>query len=189
MNNTFGPGRRDSHRRPFADSSGQPSFGLWDTFDNLRNEFERRVAPRMGRGDVRVAILALLAEEPMHGYQIIHEIEARSHGAWKPSPGSVYPTLQLLADEGLIEAHESDGKKTYSLTEKGNVEVKASRPAPWEGSEPRDSSHPTALPQAAAKLAEAVVPIMRSGTPEQVTEAVAVIDDARRKLYAILAQD
>jgi DNA-binding PadR family transcriptional regulator len=189
MNSTFGTGRRDSHRRPFADASGQPGFGLWDTFDNLRGEFERRVAPRMGRGDVRVAILALLAEEPMHGYQIIHEIEDRSHGAWKPSPGSVYPTLQLLADEGLIEAHESEGKKTYSLTEKGNDEAKTSRAAPWEGFQARDSSHPTALPQAAAKLAEAVVPIMRSGTPEQVAEAVSVIDDARRKLYAILAQD
>src|SRR5664279_636937 len=189
MNNTFGPGRRESHRRPFADASGQPGFGLWDTFDNLRSEFERRVAPRMGRGDVRVAILSLLAEESMHGYQIIHEIEKRSNGAWKPSPGSVYPTLQLLADEGLIEAHEADGKKTYTLTEKGHDEVKSSRPAPWQDSESRDSSRPTALPHAAAKLAEAVIPIMRNGNPEQVDEAITVVDDARRKLYAILAQD
>lgn len=189
MNNTFGDGQRDSQRRPFTNASGQSGFGLWDTFDNLRNEFERRVAPRMGRGDVRVAILALLAEDSMHGYQIIHEIENRSHGTWKPSPGSVYPTLQLLADEGLIQAHEADGKKTYSLTEKGRNEAKNSRPAPWEGTAPRDATHATALPHAAAKLAEAVMPIMRSGSPGQAAEAVAVIDEARRKLYAILAQD
>ena len=70
---------------------------LWDTVEQLRGEFEQKVGTRMGRGDVRAAVLALLAEKPMHGYQIIHEIEERSGGAWKPSPGSVYPTLQLLA--------------------------------------------------------------------------------------------
>ena len=188
MNNSFGTGGRNS-RRPFAEAFDHAGQGLWDALDNVRSEFERRVAPRMGRGDVRVAILSLLAEESMHGYQIIHEIEKRSNGAWKPSPGSVYPTLQLLADEGLIEAHEADGKKTYTLTEKGHDEVKSSRPAPWQDSEPRDSSRPTALPHAAAKLAEAVIPIMRSGNPEQIDEAITVVDDARRKLYAILAQD
>jgi DNA-binding PadR family transcriptional regulator len=188
MNNSSGSGRRDS-RLPFADRFEQAGQGLWDAFDNVRSEFERRVAPRMGRGDVRVAILSLLAEESMHGYQIIHAIEKRSNGAWKPSPGSVYPTLQLLADEGLIEAHEADGKKTYTLTEKGHEEVKSSRPAPWEQSGTRDASRPTALPHAAAKLAEAVIPIMRSGTTAQVDEAIVVVNDARRKLYAILAQD
>ncbi|MBH0128964.1 PadR family transcriptional regulator [Salinibacterium sp. NK8237] len=188
MNNSFGTSGRDS-RRPFADAFDHAGKGLWDALDNVRSEFERRVVPRMGRGDVRVAILSLLAEESMHGYQIIREIDKRSNGAWKPSPGSVYPTLQLLADEGLIEAHEADGKKTYTLTEKGHDEAQAGRPAPWENSEAKDSSRPTALPHAAAKLAEAVVPLMRTGNPEQVEEAISVIDDARRKLYAILAQD
>lgn len=188
MNNSFGTGGRNS-RRPFADAFDHAGQGLWDALDNVRSEFERRVAPRMGRGDVRVAILALLAEESMHGYQIIHEIEKRSNGSWKPSPGSVYPTLQLLADEGLIEAHEADGKKTYTLTDKGHDEVKSSRPAPWQDSGSRESTRPTALPHAAAKLAEAVIPIMRNGTPEQVDEAITVVNDARRKLYVILAQD
>lgn len=188
MNNSFGTGGRNS-RRPFAEAFDHAGQGLWDALDNVRTEFDRRVAPRMGRGDVRVAILSLLAEESMHGYQIIHEIEKRSNGSWKPSPGSVYPTLQLLADEGLIEAHEADGKKTYTLTEKGHDEVKSSRPAPWDESEARDTSRPTALPHAAAKLAEAVIPIMRNGSAEQVNEAITIVDDARRKLYAILAQD
>ena len=91
---------------------GRPGQGLWEVMDQLRGMFEQKVAPRMGRGDVRAAVLALLAERPMHGYQIIAEIAERSGGAWKPSPGSVYPTLQLLADEGLISAEESDGRKT-----------------------------------------------------------------------------
>ncbi|TQO18686.1 PadR family transcriptional regulator [Rhodoglobus vestalii] len=188
MNNAFGTSGRNS-RRPFADAFDNAGQGLWDSFDKMRSDLERRVAPRMGRGDVRVAILHLLAEESMHGYQIIHEIEKRSNGAWKPSPGSVYPTLQLLADEGLIEAHQAEGKKTYTLTEKGHEEAKSNRPAPWEDSASRDSSRPTALPRAAAKLAEAVVPIMRNGNAEQLDEAISIIDDARRKLYAILAQD
>jgi len=188
MNNAFGTGGSDS-RHSFANAFDTAGQGLWDTLENVRSEFERRVAPRMGRGDVRVAILSLLAEESMHGYQIIREIEKRSNGAWKPSPGSVYPTLQLLTDEGLVDAHEADGKKTYTLTEKGNDEAKSNRPAPWEERESHDSPRPTALPRAAAKLAEAVVPIMRTGSTKQVEEAISIIDDARRKLYAILAQD
>ncbi|MEH6780065.1 MAG: PadR family transcriptional regulator [Rhodoglobus sp.] len=188
MNNSFGTSGHNSHRS-FADAFDSAGKGLWDALDNVRSEFERRVAPRMGRGDVRVAILSLLAEESMHGYQIIREIDKRSNGAWKPSPGSVYPTLQLLADEGLIEAHEAEGKKTYTLTEKGHTEAQSSRPAPWKDADTHDSTRPTALPRSAAKLAEAVVSIMRTGTPEQIDEAISVVDDARRKLYAILAQD
>ena len=94
--------------------------GLWEAMEQLRGQFEQKVGgTRMGKGDVRSAVLALLAEKPMHGYQIIQEIEERSGGSWKPSPGSVYPTLQLLADEGLIKAEESNGRKTYSLTDGG----------------------------------------------------------------------
>lgn len=187
MNTTYGGGRRGAS----SDQSGfgHSSSGLWDTLEDLRTGFERRVGPRMGRGDVRAAILALLAEEPMHGYQIIHEIEKRSEGGWKPSAGSVYPTLQLLADEGLVQAHEADGKKTYSLTDSGTEEAKASRPAPWESTSMWDSARSTVLPKAGAKLAQAAVQVARGGNPEQVEEAVAVIDEARRKLYAILAKE
>ena len=75
--------------------------------------------PKAGRGDVRAAILALLREGPRNGYQIMSEIEERSGGAWRPSPGAVYPALQQLADEGLIEAEESGGRRTFSLTDAG----------------------------------------------------------------------
>jgi len=162
---------------------------LADTIDQLRSMFEQRVRPRMARGDVRAAILALLAEKPMHGYQIIGEIEQRSGGAWKPSAGSVYPTLQLLVDEGLISSEAADGRKTYSLTEEGRAEADAAagNPAPWEAS--GDPHGMGALPKSGVALAQAAAQLRRTGTPEQVEQGVAVLDEARRKLYSILAQD
>jgi len=175
--------------------SGQswPLTGLWEAMEQLRGQFEQKVGgTRMGKGDVRTAVLALLAEKPMHGYQIIQQIEERSGGSWKPSPGSVYPTLQLLADEGLIKAEEAGGRKTYSLTEEGRevADAAAEKSAPWEGSSTRESSgRASALPKAGIDLAQAVAQVGRSGSAEQVKQAIAVLDDARRKLFSILAQD
>lgn len=179
----------------FPAFGGMPGFGgampnVWEAVDQLRGAFERRPGPRMGRGDVRAAVLALLAEQPMHGYQIIHEIDQRSGGAWKPSAGSVYPTLQLLADEGLIVAEESGGRKTYALTESGRAEAEetAGKPTPWEATAGRDH-RAGALPKAGVELAQAAAQVARTGSPEQVAQAVAVLEEARRRLYAILAQD
>ena len=170
---------------------GWPGAAVWDAMEQLRGQFDRKVGQRMGRGDVRAAVLVLLAEKPMHGYQIIHEIEERSDGAWKPSPGSVYPTLQLLADEGFISAEESNGRKTYSLTDEGRrvADAAAEQPAPWEAQNTRDSGRATALPKAGIDLAQAAAQVGRTGNPEQVKQAVAVLEEARRKLYSILAQD
>jgi DNA-binding PadR family transcriptional regulator len=179
-------GRHSDFRRP---EFGPFGFGLWDAVENMRDVFEQRIGPRMGRGDVRAAILALLLEQPMHGYQLIQEIEERSGGTWKPSPGSVYPALQLLADEGLVSVSEADGKKTYALTDSGREQAEsADGPAPWESSASRGAQM-SALPKAGAKLAQVSMQVMRDGTPAQTEQAVAVIDEARRKLYAILAQD
>jgi len=172
-------------------SQGWPGAMIWEQMEQLRGQFEQRVAPRMARGDVRAAVLALLAEKPMHGYQVIQEIEERSGGMWKPSPGSVYPTLQLLADEGLISVAEEGGRKTYSLTPEGveAADAAADKSAPWEATGAREGSRHSALPKAGIDLAQAVAQVGRSGSPEQVKEAVAVLDEARRKLYSILAQD
>lgn len=173
------------------DNSGFVGFSpdsVWQFMDQLRSSFEKRAGSRMGRGDVRTAILALLAEQPMHGYQIIREIEQRSGGSWKPSAGSVYPALQLLADEALISSEESDGRKTYSLTEAGR-EAAADAEVPWsEDVKPQGRPH-GALPKAGLELAQAASQVGRSGTPEQIAEAVEVLGAARRKLYAILAQE
>ncbi|MEC5151706.1 PadR family transcriptional regulator [Cryobacterium sp. GrIS_2_6] len=180
----------------FPGRKGGPGEGwagtaIWEAMEQLRGQFEQKVGTRVGRGDVRTAVLALLLEQPMHGYQIIHEIEERSNGAWKPSPGSVYPALQLLADEGFITAEEANGRKTYALTEEGRAvaDAAAETSAPWEAPSARDSGRATALPKAGIGLAQAAAQVGRSGSPEQVDKAVAVLDAARRQLYSILAQD
>ncbi|KUM36085.1 PadR family transcriptional regulator [Arthrobacter sp. EpRS71] len=162
--------------------------GMWQAVEEFRSRFEKRSGTRAGRGELRTAILALLAERPMHGYQIIREIEERSGGSWKPSAGSVYPTLQLLADEGFVSTEESNGRKIYSLTEAGREDVaSAETSAPWEST--GSSSGFAALPKAGVELAQAAAQVGRTGTPKQVQEAVTVLEEARRRLYSILAQD
>lgn len=171
--------------------AGGPASALFEAMDQLRKAFEPRPggSTRMARGDVRAAVLSLLAEEPMHGYQIIREIEERSGGSWKPSAGSVYPTLQLLADEGLVAAEEQNGRKTYSLTDAGRAAAdEADAPAPWEGSGNREGGRHVALAKAGMDLAGAAAQVARTGSSEQADRAVEVLEDARRKLYAILAE-
>lgn len=163
--------------------------GVWQAMEQMRTTFEKRAGSRVGRGDVRAAVLALLAEKPMHGYQMIHEIEERSGGSWKPSAGSVYPTLQLLADEGLISVEEANGRKIYSLTDTGRQAVSGpDASSPWESTGAAPGSGFAALPKAGVELAQATAQVGRTGTPEQIQEAVAVLDDARRRLYSILAR-
>jgi len=165
-----------------------------ETLDDLRDQFKRNVDMRMKRGDVRAAVMRLLLESPMHGYQIIHEIQTRSGGVWKPSAGSVYPALQLLADEGLIEAKESKGRRTYSLTTSGRevAEAESVETAPWETGSDRTGgfSVPSGprgnLAMAGIKLARASADIARLGSSEQIAEATKVIDEATAKLVAML---
>src|SRR6478735_579446 len=92
--------------------------------------------PRMRRGQIRIALLAALAEEPGHGYDVMQKLEDKSGGAWRPSPGSVYPTLQLLEDEGLVRSTERDGKRVFEITDTGRAEAAArieeAGGAPWE---------------------------------------------------------
>src|SRR6478752_1669030 len=102
--------------------------------------FGREGGPRrMRRGDIRTAVLAVLDEQPRHGYEVIQALEDKTGGAWRPSPGSVYPTLQLLEDEGLARSSEREGKKVYELTEEGRTEARARIEAaggpPWSGAE------------------------------------------------------
>lgn len=176
-----------------SNAPGWPVSSIVEGLEQLRAQFEQKTAsaPRMNKGDVRSAVLSLLLEQPMHGYQIIREIEDRSGGSWKPSPGSVYPTLQLLTDEGLVQSEESNGRKTYSLTAEGREaagEETTERTAPWESAGSRDGGRMTALPKAGVELAQAAAQVARTGDKEQVAQAVEILDDARRKLYAILAQ-
>jgi DNA-binding PadR family transcriptional regulator len=147
--------------------------------------------PKVGRGDVRTAILTLLAEQPMHGYQIIRELTERSGGVWRPSPGSIYPTLQLMEDEGLVRAEEADGRRVYSLTPEGRTErdrrADPSR-APWEDAGDVGDSM-VELRSLAFGVAGAVMQVAQTGSEAQVAKAKQVLADARRRLYGILAED
>ncbi|KJK48450.1 PadR family transcriptional regulator [Streptomyces sp. NRRL F-4428] len=135
-------------------------------------------------------MLALLADRPMHGYEMIQEIGERSGGAWKPSPGSVYPTLSLLEDEGLISSESEGGKKLFTLTEAGRAEAEAGPDAPWaDAGRGFDFEAVREARQAGAGLMEAFGQVYRTGSPEQREKALAVLNDARKKLYLILADE
>lgn len=162
---------------------------IFQAMGHLRSALDPRPTTRVGRGEVRNAVLALLTEQPMHGYQMIQEIELRTLGQWKPSAGSIYPTLQMLTDAGIITSEEANGRKTYSLTEEGTAEaIDAAATAPWVEQEKRGNPAFRLLPKASLELAQAVGQVGQSGSTEQVEQAAALLDDTRRKLYAILAQ-
>jgi DNA-binding PadR family transcriptional regulator len=151
-----------------------------------------RGTPKAARGDVRAAILALLREGPRNGYQIMADIRERSGGAWRPSPGAVYPALSALADEGLIAGEESGGRRTFSLTEAGQAYV-AEHPdkarGAWESEEQQEAWQVPGLFTEAARLGGGIVQIARVGTPEQVRAAERLLEETRRGLYRILAED
>jgi DNA-binding PadR family transcriptional regulator len=147
---------------------------------------------RARRGDTRAAILKVLAEQPMHGYQIIQELSQRSGGVWRPSAGSIYPTLQLLADEGLIVAEESSGKKVFSLTDAGKeaVEKLAETDAPWDVAAAfGDFSGIFALRDAGGRLASAVMQVGQAGDKAKIEAAVEILNGARKQIYTLLAED
>lgn len=177
------------YRHHHPGPSGRPFPPLFDMASRL-GDFPGPMGARARRGDVRAAILRLLAEQPMHGYQIIRELTDRSGGAWNPSAGSVYPTLQMLADEGLVDAEQSAGKKVYHLTESGRTAAAEfeGRSAPWEDAAAANPEA-SAYPQAAARLAQAVFQVGSTGSDAQRAAAYEVLETARKQLYAILARE
>jgi DNA-binding PadR family transcriptional regulator len=154
---------------------------------------EPRRRPRVKRGDVRAAALALLAEEPRNGYQIIQEIAARSGGVWQPSPGSVYPALQQLEDEGLIRAEGGDsGRKAFTLTEEGRTymtEHSDEVNAPWEVVAGREQGGMREMRSLVGQLGMAAMQVTHAGSDAQIAEAQRILKDTRRSLYRILAAD
>jgi DNA-binding PadR family transcriptional regulator len=138
------------------------------------------------RGEVRTLILSALATKPMHGYEVIQALEAQSGGRWRPSAGSIYPTLQLLADEGLVTADETDGRRVYALTDEGRAAADAAPPSPWAAS-PRGEH--TDVRQLARQVMEAAMQVQRVGSPAAAAGAQAVLVETRAKLYGLLAAD
>jgi DNA-binding PadR family transcriptional regulator len=150
--------------------------------------FGARRAARARRGDVRAAVLALLAERPMHGYEMIQELESRTGGIWRPSAGSIYPTLQLLQDEGLVDSSEVGGKRMFSLTESGKRVAVAGQHSPWEQVAEGADAGAIGLRDAAFQVVSAAMQVGAAGSEDQVTRAVDVLADARRRIYAILGE-
>ena len=146
---------------------------------------------RARRGDVRTALLSLLSDKPMHGYDLIRELEQRSGGAWRPSPGSIYPTLQLLEDEGLVTSEEQDGKRVYTITDAGRAELQERRQRgggdPWEFGQLGEGLGQ--LREAGVQLAAAAMQVARTGSEAQRKHAAEILAEARKKIYGLLAED
>jgi len=152
----------------------------------------RRHGRRARRGDIRQAILLLLAEEPRNGYGLMQEVEERSGGLWRPSPGSVYPALSQLEDEGLVRATEREGRKAFTLTDEGSAHVEANREqmgTPWDTVGKGGSSGVVELHEAFHAMAAASMQVAKTGSDKQLAAAKEIVDDARRGLYRLLAGD
>lgn len=168
----FGPGPRGG-RRGRGHGPGRPSHR----------------GHRGRRGDVRAAILTLLAEEPMHGYQMIQQIGERTAEVWRPSPGSVYPTLQLLVDEGLITASETEGnRRLFELTEEGRAAAEKIDTPPWQDIADCVDPGQVSLRQAVGQLFGALAQSEQAATAEQQQRIVDIVNNARREVYGILGE-
>jgi len=146
---------------------------------------------RARRGDVRLALLRLLGEEPRNGYQLMKAIEERSEGLWRPSPGSVYPTLAQLEDEGLVRSVEAEGTRRFEITDAGreHLDSRADEPAPWEPAA-EDADNPLAeLAPLVIQIGKAAFQVGSVGDRAQREQARALLADTRRALYRILAED
>lgn len=168
---------------------GAPMFGAWYAEPGRHGGR----GPRAKRGDVRAAALALLAEEPMNGYQIIQAISERSDGVWRPSPGSVYPALQQLEDEGLIRAEAAEGgRRAYQLTDEGRTYVEAHPDevrAPWDAFAGAMGDTAREMRSLIGQVAMAAQQVLSAGTDSQATQARQLLTDTRKALYRLLAAD
>ena len=146
----------------------------------------------MRRGDTRAAILLLLDEGPRNGYQIMQELEERSDGTWRPSPGSVYPALQLLADEGLVRGEPREGSTVYELTDAGRKHLEENRESfgtPWQQAEEGVPGDVRDLVRLAMSVGVATRQVIQTATTAQRKEAAEILAETRRRLYGILASD
>jgi len=175
--------RHESHREAHAHHFAGPPFG--------GGHKGRHRGRKARRGDIRTAALLLLAEQPRNGYQIMQEVKERSEGVWRPSPGSVYPTLQQLEDEGLVRSQESEGQRLLELTDSGRAVLEErgkDAPPPWEAMAGGVGEQALELGSLVRQIGLAAMQVMQAGSDAQVEEARKLLTDARRSLYRILAE-
>jgi DNA-binding PadR family transcriptional regulator len=182
-----GPGRHARHRHHGGPRGG---FGGPFGFGPGGGGGPRGRGRKARRGDIRTAALLLLNEEPRNGYQIMQEVEERSDGVWRPSPGSVYPALQQLEDEGLIRSQELEGRKLFQLTDEGRAYVQErgeDKQAPWEQMSGDVSDQAHELGRLIREVASAFSQVVKTGSEAQMGEARKVLAKTRKDLYRILA--
>jgi DNA-binding PadR family transcriptional regulator len=177
-------GERIGERRRWDGPEDRYGFG----FGGARRGRRGGPGRRARRGDVRAAVLALLSERPMHGYEMIQELEERTDGVWRPSPGAVYPALQLLEDQGLVVADAAEGKRLFSLTDAGREEAATGDRKPWDDVTAGIDPSQFKLRDALGPIAIAARQVAIDGTPAQQTAAAEILMETRRKLYALLAE-
>jgi DNA-binding PadR family transcriptional regulator len=184
---------RHHHAMKARHDHGDPAFGLRG-FGGPGFERGGRGRRRMRRGDVRNAILVLLDEQPNNGYGLMQEIESRSDGVWRPSPGSMYPALAQLEDEGLVAADDTGTGtgKQFALTDAGKAHVAENREQlgePWGGLGEQVGEGRLELRRLIGQLAAAAVQVSQVGSDAQIAKAREVLVDARKALYRLLAED
>ncbi len=172
---------------------GGPGFGPGFGGPGFGGPLGRRGRGRARRGDVRQAVLALLAEAPLNGYQMIQKLAEHTEGGWKPSPGAIYPALAQLEDEGLIEQFDNEGTKSYRLTDAGCTAAAEITEKPWDAFNADNAPlHPEAIKgmwKEFGGLAMAAQELTRSGSRGQQEQAAQLLSGTRRKLYGLLASD
>lgn len=154
-------------------------------FDN--NEIAGRLhgfGRQARRGDMRLIILHVLKDQSMHGYEVIRHLEEKSHGLWRPSPGSIYPTLQMLEEEGLVESSEIDGKRVYKITETGRKEAKNSPHEHWQKFE--DTGSLRQLHQTSFELMHQLKGIVRNKNEADMAAALKILERTGEELSAIM---
>lgn len=146
--------------------------------------------PKVGRGDIRLAILQLLVEQPMHGYQIMQELTQRTEGIWRPSPGSIYPTLQQLEDEGLVQSERLEGKNVYSITDEGRSHLGGEDQTPlWERLGDHTHGGLIELRDLGFQVGAAVMQVARNGSESQIDKTRKILEETRRRIYQLLGDD
>lgn len=125
----------------------------------------------------------------MHGYEMIQELQARTDGVWRPSAGSIYPTLQLLEDEGLVTSEESEGKRRFTLTDAGRAEAEKLDRPPWEEVTDEAEGHASTLRDSAFQLGAAIIQVVKTGSEGQIAKTRDILNDARKQVYTLLGED
>ena len=172
------------HRRTYWRHPGVESRGHY-----CRWHHHARGGPRARRGDIRAAVLALLAQRPMHGYEMIKDLEDRTGGVWVPSAGSIYPALQLLEDEGLIKGTESEGRRRFELTEEGRKEHESREgEAPWDAVTAGYDPEFLRLRRAMLQLRAAAGQAVQDADSDRLRRIRELLDETRRQIYGILAE-